>query len=114
MRGRRRRPSPPQGAHSPAQPLGSILQDVTEELGLGDRLRALRAVERWPELAGPSIAARTRAREVRDGKLVVEVVHSSWIHELSLLKPMLLGRLRRGVPGTEIEDILFLNRGDLP
>jgi predicted nucleic acid-binding Zn ribbon protein len=62
--------------------------------GIADQVRAGRVLTEWAELVGPRIAQRTRPDGVVDRVLWVEVATSAWLHELSLLRPQLLGGLR--------------------
>lgn len=68
--------------------------------GIADDVRGERVVTEWTELVGPRIAQRTRPDRIADRVLWVEVATSAWLHELSLLKPQLLGGLleRLGEP----------------
>lgn len=41
----------------------------------------------WPVVCGPDVAARTRAVEFHDGRLIVEVPDQTWQHQLSAFTP---------------------------
>ena len=65
-----------------------------------------RAVVAWPEVCGPTIAARTRALELKNGMLHVVVPTAAWRHDLQFVKAELLERLRKKT-GMRIEDLRF-------
>lgn len=78
--------------------LGEALGRWLRRAGLGHRLALAQAVERWPGVVGPQIAAVTRAETVNgQGTLWVRVLTSAWANELSLMTPRILGELNRGV-----------------
>lgn len=61
--------------------------------GLSQDVRMERITTEWTDLVGAKISARTRPRGVLGRALVVEVASSAWLHELTLLRPRLLGEL---------------------
>ena len=68
--------------------------------GITDQVRAGRVLTEWSDLVGPKIAQRTRPEGVTDRLLWVEVATSAWMHELNLMRPLLLKGLldRLGEP----------------
>lgn len=89
------------------QSVGSVLDRVLADLGLEPALRGWRAVETWPRVVGPRIAARTRAVAFRDGTLHVEVEGSAWLHEIGFLKRDLLRRLHEALGSDEVKELRF-------
>lgn len=63
---------------------------------------------RWGEIAGAAIASRALPRDLRRRVLTVAVANSSWLHELSFLKGMLLGRIAEEIGPTKVRDIRFV------
>ena len=49
--------------------------------------------QRWPEVAGPELAARTRPVGVRDGVLVIAVDDPAWSTAVRFAEQALLSRL---------------------
>jgi len=90
----------PKREPGPLEPVGPLLQRLLARLGLDRRLEEYRAVEAWPEVVGPVIAAQTRAVGVREGVLFVDVASSVWMQELSVLRDSIAERLnaRLGAP----------------
>lgn len=76
--------------------------------GLRRRVDLAAAVEAWPELVGPQIAAVTRAESVNaDGVLWVRVSTSAWATELSLMAPRILAKVNQDRKG-RIREIRWL------
>jgi predicted nucleic acid-binding Zn ribbon protein len=90
----------PKREPGPLEPVGPLLQRLLRRLGLDRRLLEYRAVEAWPEVVGPVIAAQTRAVSVREGVLFVDVASSVWMQELGILRDSIVERLnaRLGEP----------------
>jgi len=72
------------------RPIGEALAAVARGLGLGDPARAGAAVERWPEVVGPALAAHTEARGLRDGTLTVVVDGPAWATQVVALESRIL------------------------
>ena len=79
-------------SHTP-QRLGAVLSDLFQQAGLRDRLDAARAVEAWPTLAGPAIAAVTAEVWMRDGVFVVRLLSAAWRHQLQFQREAWRDRL---------------------
>ena len=80
-------------ARGPLEPVGPLVRRLLRQLGLDRYLEAYRAVEIWPEVVGPAIAAQARAVAVRDGVLFVDVTSNVWMQELVLLRDSITERL---------------------
>jgi len=80
-------------SRSKLEPVGPVLGDLLEGLGLEHRLREFRAVEIWDATVGELVAQRTRPVGIRDGVLFVEVSSSVWMQELVLLRDEIVERL---------------------
>ncbi len=92
----------------PLTKLGQALESWLDRQGLDRRFDLVEAVERWPEVVGPQIAAVTRAETVNaDGTLWVRVTSSAWANELSLMAPRILATLNQGRRG-QIKEIRWL------
>lgn len=73
--------------------VGDSLDRVARRLGVA-RASTLPAVfERWPDLVGDGVAARTRPRALRGTTLVVAVDDPSWATQLRWLEADLIARI---------------------
>ncbi len=96
-----------------ARTLGNILNDVLQQYGLTQRLKEFQIVEAWPEVVGEQIAKVTQAREVRDGRLYVEVSNSerassAWRNELFFMKADIIQKMNRKIGQNIVHDIMFV------
>lgn len=90
-----------------------LIERLFASFGLAAKLEEHRIIAAWPEIAGPQIAAHAAATEIRAHTLRVAVDSSPWLHELSLLKPVLLSKLERFAGRRLVHDVLFVI-GEVP
>jgi hypothetical protein len=98
MKRRRRR-----GFEAAAEPAAGLVDAAMRALGASPGWRAVVA---WPEVCGPTIAARTRALELKGGALYIVVPTAAWRHDLQFVKAELLERLRAKTH-MRIDDLRF-------
>ncbi len=91
-----------------ARALGNVLQDLLQQYGLTQKFKEFQAVESWAEVVGETVAQVTQAREVRDGRLYVEVSSSAWRNELYFLKGDMIAKLNKKIGQNIIHDIMFV------
>ena len=89
------------------QPLGSVLREVIERLGYREGIDAARAVEAWPELAGPTVAGVTESVWMKDGRLFVKVRSAAWRHQLHLQRDGWRHRLNDYLGRTVVDEVVF-------
>src|SRR5688500_18519789 len=73
------------------------LQVLAAETGLSDELRAHRVIVEWADIVGSRIASVAWPEGLNKGVLWVRVKSSPWLHELTLMKGELLGRLQQAL-----------------
>jgi hypothetical protein len=93
---------------SRVEPIGPLVAETINRLGRAQELLEPRAIVAWADVAGPRVAARTRAEALRNGVLTVRVDGAAWLHELTYLKADLLARLNEHLGGGAARDIRFL------
>lgn len=93
-----------------AASIGSLLKQVLDDQGMGDRLSRYQAWLVWDKVVGEQIARRARPLRLREGTLEVRVDNPVWMQQLQMLKPKILKKLNEEVPNAHIEDI-YLRRG---
>jgi predicted nucleic acid-binding Zn ribbon protein len=89
---------------SPAK-LGDILPRVMSLMGLDGKIEEAKLVRGWAEVVGPVVAARSRARDIRDGILYVGVGSGVWMQELWYHREEILGRIRTAYPRVAVKGI---------
>jgi hypothetical protein len=76
-------------------------------LKLDEKARSFRALKAFWDAAGPRIRAHARAERLMRTTLYVRTESAAWSHELSILKPALLEKLRRTSGGEDVQDLRF-------
>ncbi len=87
--------------------VGEVLEGYLAASGLGESLERLGAMDEWAGTVGARVSAVTRPVEVRGDTLVVEVLSSAWLTELSMMKGLILERLNSRRADAPIGDIRF-------
>jgi len=101
------------GYHAAVDGTDRLIPDLLRAYGLDFKLEEYRLIQAWPDIVGPQIAAHTLPAEVRAKTLWVVVDSSPWLHELTLLKPVLIDKLARWGGRALIHDVRF-RIGDVP
>jgi hypothetical protein len=81
--------------------VGSLLAKSPRLAPRADRIDG----QRWGQLVGERVAARTRPGSIRDGTLLVYVASPVWAQELTFLAPAILERLVGA--GVEVKELRF-------
>jgi hypothetical protein len=88
-------------------PLNRLIQDGLRHYHLEQGVKAAQAVQVWGRVAGPSVAAVTRADVVHDGVLIVLTRSSAWSQELSMLRDQLVAGINAELGAPALKDIRF-------
>jgi hypothetical protein len=86
----------------------SLIPALFASFGLSAKLDEHRLMAEWSQLVGAQIAAHTMPREVRGRTLWVVVDSSTWLHELTLLKPLLLAKIAPRAGKADVRDVRFV------
>jgi hypothetical protein len=86
----------------------TLIPSLFASFGLSAKLDEHRLISSWPQVVGPQIASHTAAKEVRAKTLWVVVDSSTWLHELTLLKPLLLEKLAPHAGKAVVRDVRFV------
>ena len=92
--------------------LSALLESVFAGKPLQKRLREARIWEVWQEAVGEQIASRAKPLSFRDGILTVAVTSSSWLQQLSLMKPEIIQNVNEAA-GEEIVKDFFFKQGKI-
>ena len=89
-----------------AEPLAAALRNFLDQKGLAKRVGQATALEAWPQVVGPAVAAAARPLSVTaDGTLIVAVKSAAWMNELSFMERDLLEALNRANPTAPLSRI---------
>lgn len=103
-----------EGAAAPFGPgrdpnsLGSVLGNLTEDLGWTPFLMESEIVTAWPEIVGADVAARTTPIGVNEGVLTVSCESTAWATQLRLMSSQVLTKVLETHPESKISQIVFL------
>ena len=78
--------------------VGAVLDHVLQSLKLEARFAAAEATDRWIEVVGPEVRARTRCVGVRGTELLVEVQGAVWMGHLAVLRQGILEEINEKLP----------------
>ena len=79
---------------SKPRPIGPVVGQVLEDLGLDAARQAFRIGELWEEVVGPEVARHCRPVAVRGNVLEAEVDSSVWCQQLQMEREQLLAALQ--------------------
>ncbi|MDQ2648387.1 MAG: DUF721 domain-containing protein [Actinomycetota bacterium] len=83
----------PDGEGRPPQPLGKALDRVMRGLGAPEASGVHLVFDRWTEVVGEALAARTKPLRIDGSKLVLAVDEPAMVTHVKFLQPELLARL---------------------
>jgi predicted nucleic acid-binding Zn ribbon protein len=92
---------------SNAEPIGKLLGDLLNALGLGKKLKQYEAVRVWQDVVGEKIASVATPTKIINGTLIVKVEKSTWRNELSLLKREIIIKINSALGEEVVKDIRF-------
>ena len=89
------------------QPLGEVLRDLIDRLGLRRKMDEARVVEAWAMVAGVTINGVTDKAWVKGGRLYVRITSAAWRHELHLRRQAWRTRLNQHLGDDLVQEIVF-------
>ena len=78
---------------SPFTPLAAVVERFIQNRGLEGKLRERNLKNGWDEIVGEPISSHTRPDAIRFGTLHVLVDSSTWLQQLTFLKPELMRKI---------------------
>jgi len=87
--------------------LDKILRKTLKKMDLDAKLEGYRVWLLWGDIVGDKVAKRTHPERLRNGILFVKVSSSTWMHQLQMMKPMVLEKIHKTIKGAVITDIRF-------
>lgn len=89
------------------QPLGEVLEDVIEQLGLQGKMDEARVIETWATLAGPDINGVTDSVWMKGATLYVKITSAPWRQELHMNRRQWRERLNEELEADLVDEIVF-------
>lgn len=89
--------------------IADLLGLATKGLNISQKLKDYQAVDKWPGIVGPAIAAHSQAIKIEGETLIVKVDHPVWLTELKMMEPQLIAELRNELPQSPIKKLKLVN-----
>jgi len=89
------------------KPLGKLLPDYLNKIGLTERLAQQKAVILWNKAVGQDIRKQTVANRIEHSILYVSVTSPIWMNELVYLKSEIIKKLNELIGREVVKDIKF-------
>jgi len=89
------------------RPLGEVLQEVIDTLGLQAKMDEARVIETWAAVAGPQINEVTETAWMEGSTLYVKIASAAWRQELHMNRRKWRTRLNGEFESDLIDEIVF-------
>jgi predicted nucleic acid-binding Zn ribbon protein len=89
------------------RPLGEVLQEVIDELGVRKEIDEARVIETWASVAGPKINEVTESAWMKDSTLYVKITSAAWRQELHMNRRKWRKRLNGALEAELVDEIIF-------
>jgi predicted nucleic acid-binding Zn ribbon protein len=94
-------------ANDGPRPLGDVLKEVIDELGIEEKVDEARVVETWANLAGDKINSVTESAWMKDATLYVKITSAAWRQELHMNRRKWRERLNGAFEKDPVDEIVF-------
>jgi predicted nucleic acid-binding Zn ribbon protein len=94
-------------AQNSPQPLGDVLEEIIEQLGLQDKIDEARVVETWAAVAGTDINSVTESVWMKGSTLYVKITSAGWRQELHMNRRKWRERLNGALDADLVDEIVF-------
>jgi predicted nucleic acid-binding Zn ribbon protein len=88
-------------------PIGSVLKNILKNLRHDSDEDLTQVWQLWDEVVGIAIAENAQPAAFKGKLLLVNVISSTWIHQLQFLKKDIIEKLNLALGQNLIEDIKF-------
>lgn len=89
------------------RPLGEVLKEVIDELGIEEEVDEARVVETWASLAGDKINSVTESAWMKGSTLYVKITSAAWRQELHMNRRQWRERLNGALDAELVDEIVF-------
>ncbi|WP_258096528.1 DUF721 domain-containing protein [Salinibacter sp. 10B] len=94
-------------AQDSPQPLGDVLKEVIDQLGLQEKIDEARVVETWATIAGKDINGVTESVWMKGSTLYVKITSAAWRQELHMNRRQWRQRLNGALDTDPVDEIVF-------
>jgi len=89
------------------QPLGDVLKEVIEQLGVQEKIDEARVVETWAALAGTEINSVTESAWMKGSTLYVKITSAAWRQELHMNRRKWREKVNDALETNLVDEIVF-------
>ena len=89
------------------RPLGEVLKEVIDELGVQEEIDQARVIETWAAVAGAKINEVTESAWMKDSTLYVKITSAAWRQELHMNRRKWRDRLNGELGADLVDEINF-------
>ncbi|PSQ73438.1 MAG: DUF721 domain-containing protein [Bacteroidetes bacterium QH_9_64_21] len=89
------------------RPLGEVLKEVIDELGVQDEIDEARVIETWASVAGAKINSVTESAWMKGSTLYVKITSAAWRQELHMDRRKWRKRLNGEFDTNLVDEIVF-------
>ena len=93
--------------------MADAVSAALQRLGLEGRVRQHDVWRIWPSVVGPEIARHAQPYSIWQGRLIIHVTDSVWLHHLSMMRHRLVKALNEQLKPAEIRE-MALRVGEVP
>lgn len=89
------------------RPLGEVLKEVIDELGVQEEIDEARVIETWASVAGTKINSVTESAWMKGSTLYVKITSAAWRQELHMNRRQWRERLNGALESDLVDEIIF-------
>ncbi len=89
------------------RPLGEVLKEVIDELGVQEKIDEAQVIEMWASVAGTEINGVTESVWMKGSTLYVKVTSAAWRQELHMNRRKWRKRLNGALESELVDEIVF-------
>lgn len=89
------------------RPLGEVLKEVIDDLGVQEQIDEARVIETWASVAGDKINSVTESAWMKGSTLYVKITSAAWRQELHMNRRKWRTRLNGEFEKDPVEEIIF-------
>ncbi len=88
-------------------PIAEALSSAFARLGVEARLREHEVFRVWPVVVGEGIARHAEPQGLKQGRLLVHVTDSVWLHHLSMMRHRILQAMRERLGAAAVSELVL-------
>ncbi|MFB6272592.1 MAG: DUF721 domain-containing protein [Salinibacter sp.] len=89
------------------RPLGEVLEEVIDDLGVQQEIDEARVIETWATVAGDKINSVTESAWMKGATLYVKITSAAWRQELHMNRRKWRDRLNGEFDADPVDEIVF-------